>query len=132
MSQQACDSFLSKSGYASVQVLSGLPRDDEFNWTCGGCGRQDRWMRRLRCECGRVAPMRSLKRALRAKQALAAPQTNPPWQAGVGKSFSETLRQGKGKKSKKGAKSDGAQDPPKDKPAANGAPSESWFATFLE
>ena len=128
----AARSFLSKHGFENSRVLADVPRNDEFNWACEKCGRKDRFMRRLRCECGQFAPMRSLRRAVQAKHDLGKKVVQPPWQKGAG-SFSEIARQKAPRR--KGPKQ--TQQSPdteplaeSDVPSLTGAPSADWIAKF--
>ena len=121
----AAQSYLSKHGLEKTKVLVGVPRNDAFNWNCGHCGREDRYMRRLRCECGQYAPMRSLRRAVQAKYELAKnPGQAPPWRNGAG-SYADAARQRPPKR--KGAK---LVQQPAAIPPPTGAPSAEWIAKF--
>ena len=59
-----------------------VPPTAEGHWTCNACGRTDRWLRRVRCECGSFAPVSSIKKALAARKPKENASSKPPWSKG--------------------------------------------------
>ena len=89
-------------------------------------------MRRLRCECGQFAPMRSLRRAVQAKHDLGKKVVQPPWQKGAG-SFSEIARQKAPRRKGPKTTQHSSETMPladSDVPSSTGAPSADWIAKF--
>ena len=74
--------LLAKHRLDNLRVLADVPPTAEGHWTCQACARTDRWLGRVRCECGSYASISSVNKALAARRPKTADAEKPPWKKG--------------------------------------------------